>query len=58
MSAGLSTAPRVDSHVHIFTRDMPLVPEPRHSPHYEFTAQQLEQTLADHGVERCVIAAV
>jgi predicted TIM-barrel fold metal-dependent hydrolase len=57
MSAGLSTAPRVDSHVHIFTRDMPLVPEPRHSPHYEFTAQQLEQTLADHGVERCVIAA-
>jgi predicted TIM-barrel fold metal-dependent hydrolase len=49
--------PLVDSHVHIFRRDMPLVPDPRHAPDYEFTAEQLEATLHAHGVQHCVIAA-
>jgi predicted TIM-barrel fold metal-dependent hydrolase len=51
------TTPLVDSHVHIFRRNMPLVPDPRHAPDYEFTAEQLDATLAAHGVAHCVIAA-
>lgn len=50
-------APLVDTHVHVFRRDMPLMPQPRHSPEYEFTAEQLEATLDEHGVKFCVIAA-
>jgi predicted TIM-barrel fold metal-dependent hydrolase len=50
-------APLVDTHVHVFRRDMPLLPNPRHSPDYEFTAEQLEATLDAHGVKFCVIAA-
>ena len=50
-------APLVDTHVHVFRRNMPLVPDPRHSPDYEFTAEQLEATLDEHGVKLCVIAA-
>lgn len=47
----------IDSHVHVFKQDMPLLPNPRHSPDYSFTAQQLESTLTQHGVQQCVIAA-
>ncbi|MEO7940316.1 MAG: amidohydrolase family protein [Burkholderiaceae bacterium] len=50
-------APLIDSHVHIFRKEMPLVPDPRHAPTYEFTAQDLEATLLAHGVRQCVIAA-
>jgi predicted TIM-barrel fold metal-dependent hydrolase len=50
-------APLVDSHVHIFKQDMPLIPNPRHAPTYGFTAEQLEETLDAHGVKLCVIAA-
>lgn len=50
-------APLVDTHVHVFRRGMPLVPDPRHSPSYEFTAEQLDTTLDEHGVKFCVIAA-
>lgn len=50
-------APLVDTHVHVFRRNMPLMPDPRHSPSYEFTAEQLEATLDEHGVKFCVIAA-
>jgi predicted TIM-barrel fold metal-dependent hydrolase len=50
-------APLVDTHVHIFRRNMPLLPNPRHSPTYEFTAEQLQATLDAHGVKFCVIAA-
>ena len=56
-SASLSDAPWVDSHVHVFRRNMPLIPDPRHSPDYEFTAEQLQSTLDEHGVRHCVIAA-
>jgi predicted TIM-barrel fold metal-dependent hydrolase len=50
-------APLVDTHVHVFRRGMPLIPDPRHSPSYEFTAEQLQATLDEHGVKFCVIAA-
>lgn len=50
-------APLVDTHVHVFRRNMPLMPNPRHAPAYEFTAEQLEATLDAHGVKFCVIAA-
>lgn len=50
-------APLVDTHVHVFRRTMPLLPNPRHRPDYEFTAEQLEATLDAHGVKFCVIAA-
>ena len=49
--------PLVDTHVHIFRSNMPLVPDPRHAPTYEFTAEQLQATLDAHGVQFCVIAA-
>jgi len=47
----------VDAHVHVFTRDMPLVPNPRHSPDYSFTVEQLLDTMDRHGVHYAVIAA-
>ncbi|WP_296463387.1 amidohydrolase [Pigmentiphaga sp.] len=47
----------VDAHVHVFKRDMPLVPNPRHSPDYSFTVEQLLDTMDRHGVHYAVIAA-
>jgi len=47
----------VDAHVHVFTRDMPLVSQPRHRPDYSFTAEQLLDTMDRHGVHYAVIAA-
>jgi predicted TIM-barrel fold metal-dependent hydrolase len=49
--------PLVDTHVHVFRKGMPLIPDPRHTPSYEFTAEQLQATLDAHGVKLCVIAA-
>jgi predicted TIM-barrel fold metal-dependent hydrolase len=48
---------KIDSHVHVFTPDMPLIDNPRHAPNYSFTHEQLIATLDKHGVERAVIAA-
>jgi predicted TIM-barrel fold metal-dependent hydrolase len=50
-------APVVDTHVHVFTTDMPLVGNPRHRPNYSFTAEDLIATLDKHGVSMAVIAA-
>ncbi len=55
--AQLPDAPLVDTHVHIFKRSMPLMPDPRHAPDYDFTAEKLQSTLDAHGVKFCVIAA-
>ncbi|HVG51772.1 MAG TPA: amidohydrolase family protein [Xanthobacteraceae bacterium] len=51
------TTPVVDSHVHVFTTDMPLVSNPRHKPAYSFTSEDLIATLDAHGVPMAVIAA-
>ena len=57
IQAQFPDAPLVDTHVHIFKRSMPLMPDPRHAPNYDFTAENLESTLDTHGVKFCVIAA-
>jgi predicted TIM-barrel fold metal-dependent hydrolase len=49
--------PVVDSHAHIFTRDMPLNDRPRHRPDYDFTVEDYLATLDQHGVRYGVIAA-
>ncbi|MDX3907076.1 MAG: amidohydrolase family protein [Pigmentiphaga sp.] len=47
----------VDTHVHVFKQDMPLVANPRHRPDYSFTVEQLLGTMDRHGVHYAVIAA-
>ena len=37
----MAESPLVDAHVHVFTRDMPLIDNPRHAPTYSFTVEQL-----------------
>lgn len=47
----------VDSHAHVFLKDMPHIPDPRHRIEYDFTVEQYLATLDEHGVERGVLAA-
>jgi len=47
----------VDSHVHVFTADMPHVANPRHRIRYDFTGERLLETFDAHGVHFGVIAA-
>ena len=47
----------VDAHAHIFTREMPLINNPRHSPEYSFTLDQYLQQLDENQVSYGVIAA-
>lgn len=56
MSAS-NTLAVVDSHAHIFTREMPLIDRPRHRPSYDFTVEDYLATLDKHGVRYGVIAA-
>lgn len=49
--------PLIDSHVHIFHRGMPLVPEPRHQPTYDFTIENLLTVMDQYDVSHAVIAA-
>jgi predicted TIM-barrel fold metal-dependent hydrolase len=53
----MTQTPLVDTHVHVFTHDMPLVANPRHAPTYSFTVEQLVATMDAHGVAFAVIAA-
>ena len=50
--------PIVDSHVHIFTQDMPLAAKAWNRPQYSFTAEDLLATLDAHGVHFAVIAGI
>lgn len=47
----------VDAHAHVFLRDMPHIPNPRHRIDYDFTVEQYLAILDAHRVERAVIAA-
>jgi len=47
----------VDSHAHVFLKDMPHVADPRHRISYDFSVEQYLKVLDAHGVERGVIAA-
>ena len=49
--------PLVDSHVHVFTRYMPVLADARHRLDYDFTYNDLIETLDTHGVRFAVIAA-
>ena len=50
--------PSVDSHVHIFTQDMPLAKHAWARPNYSFTAEDLLATLDAHGVRFAVVAGI
>src|SRR5262249_37574493 len=58
MIASRADPPIVDSHVHIFTKDMPLVAHAWNRPAYSFTAEDLLATLDAHGVHFAVIAGI
>ena len=47
----------VDAHAHIFTQDMPLNDQPRHSPDYDFTVEDYLAQLDKHEIRFGVIAA-
>lgn len=47
----------VDAHAHIFTLDMPLIDNPRHSPNYSFPLDDYLAQLDANGVSLGVIAA-
>ncbi len=52
-----TVVPLVDAHAHIFTRAMPLIDNPRHTPQYDFTVQDYLAQLDRHGIRHGVIAA-
>jgi predicted TIM-barrel fold metal-dependent hydrolase len=51
-------APIVDTHAHIFTKDMPVTSTAWLIPDYEFTAEQYLSTLDQHGIHFGVIAGI
>ena len=48
---------KIDTHVHVFTTDMPLIDNPRHAPKCSFTHEDLIATLDSNGIDRAVVAA-
>ena len=58
VDAPSSDPPIVDSHVHIFTQDMPLAPHAWTRPNYSFTGEDLIGTLDAHGVDYAVVAGI
>jgi predicted TIM-barrel fold metal-dependent hydrolase len=56
--SGSGEPPVVDSHVHIFTQDMPLARNAWTRPDYSFTAEDLIATLDAHGVRFAVVAGI
>lgn len=56
--AGDSLPPVVDSHAHIFKRDLPLKPGAWTRPDYDFSVEDYLATLDGHGVAFGVIAAL
>jgi predicted TIM-barrel fold metal-dependent hydrolase len=56
-NATRSCVPLVDAHAHVFTRQMPLIQNPRHRPTYDFTLADYLAQLDQHGVQHGVIAA-
>jgi predicted TIM-barrel fold metal-dependent hydrolase len=50
-----ATNVRIDSHAHVFTRDLPLVPERRHSPTADATLETYLGLLDAHGIDGGVL---
>jgi predicted TIM-barrel fold metal-dependent hydrolase len=53
----MSVGPFIDSHAHIFLKDMPMLAKPRHPLDYDFTAENYLAILDKHGVHFGVLAA-
>jgi predicted TIM-barrel fold metal-dependent hydrolase len=56
-AVAMGPPPIIDTHAHIFTRDMPLAARAWTRPDYDFTAEQYLATLDEHGVAFGVISA-
>ena len=52
----MNEPPLVDCHAHVWTRDMPFIDNPRHTPDYDFTAEDYLRQLDEHGVQLAVLA--
>src|SRR3712207_3768781 len=48
---------RVDSHVHVFLRDLPLTPGHRHAPEHDATLEMLLGMFDQHGVTHALLTA-
>lgn len=49
--------PKVDSHAHVFTRDLPIAPGARHRPDYDASVESYLDLLDGAGVSHALIAA-
>ena len=49
--------PLIDSHAHVFRRDLPMAPGGLTTPHHDFELDEYEAILDRHGVASAVIAA-
>jgi predicted TIM-barrel fold metal-dependent hydrolase len=52
----MTEAAFVDCHFHLFDKTLPFVARPRHTPDYDFTAEQVLETFDKHGIACGVIA--
>ena len=50
-------APAVDTHAHVFRKDLPMAPGGLHTPSHDFELDEYEAILDAHGVRCAVIAA-
>ena len=48
---------RIDAHAHVFTRDLPLVPEARHAPDYDALLETYLALLDAHGITHALLTA-
>lgn len=48
---------RVDSHAHVFTRDLPLAPRARHAPDYDAQPETFRALLDNHCITHAVLTA-
>ncbi len=56
MTEASTDNPLVDCHFHLFDRTLPFVARPRHSPDYDFTAEQVLALFDRHGIQYGEIA--
>jgi len=47
----------IDSHAHVFLKDMPHVANPRHKIDWDYRIEQYLETMDRHGIERAALAA-
>jgi len=47
----------VDAHAHVFLKDMPHIPDPRHRITWDFSVEQYLKVMDEHKVERACLAA-